>query len=425
MALTAAERERYQRHLSLEEVGPAGQEKIKAARVLIIGAGGLGSPAALYLAASGVGTIGIVDCDRVDVTNLQRQVLFDTASVTRSKAVAASERLLALNPGINVVAHEVELRAANVLQILGGYDFVLDGTDRIATRYVVNDACVILGKALVSAAIHRFEGQVMTYVPGRAPCYRCLYAEVPEGLLANCADAGVLGVLPGVIGAIQATEAIKLIVGAGQPLTGRLLVYDALDMSFREFAFERRLDCAVCGDRPTITVPQDPPSLSCDTATMAEQVHRMNPAELHDPVARGRTGDRREAPARRRARAPRICGRTPRGRREHSAAGGRGTARGDSAGDPASARKARSCRAMTRTARPAAPRRPLFAHFSPGPALLAESSADTVSPRRRLSRTKATRADVTGTPSASERCLRWGEPNRHRRATALQRNQPC
>ena len=281
MALTAAERERYQRHLSLEEMGPAGQEKIKAARVLIIGAGGLGSPAALYLAASGVGTIGIVDCDRVDVTNLQRQVLFDTASVTRSKAVAASERLLALNPGINVVAHEVELRAANVLQILGGYDFVLDGTDRIATRYVVNDACVILGKALVSAAIHRFEGQVMTYVPGRAPCYRCLYAEVPEGLLANCADAGVLGVLPGVIGAIQATEAIKLIVGAGQPLTGRLLVYDALDMSFREFAFERRLDCAVCGDRPTITVPQDPPSLSCDTATMAEQVHRMNPAELH------------------------------------------------------------------------------------------------------------------------------------------------
>ena len=280
MALTAAERERYQRHLSLEEVGPAGQEKIKAARVLIIGAGGLGSPAALYLAASGVGTIGIVDCDRVDVTNLQRQVLFDTASVTRSKAVAASERLLALNPGINVVAHEVELRAANVLQILGGYDFVLDGTDRIATRYVVNDACVILGKALVSAAIHRFEGQVMTYVPGRAPCYRCLYAEVPEGLLANCADAGVLGVLPGVIGAIQATEAIKLIVGAGQPLTGRLLVYDALDMSFREFAFERRLDCAVCGDRPTITVPQDPPSLSCDTATMAGQVHRMNPAEL-------------------------------------------------------------------------------------------------------------------------------------------------
>jgi sulfur-carrier protein adenylyltransferase/sulfurtransferase len=280
VALTATERERYQRHLSLEEVGPAGQEKLKAARVLIVGAGGLGSPSALYLAASGVGTIGIVDCDRVEVSNLQRQVLFDTASVTRPKAGAASERLLALNPGITVVAHQVELRAANALQILSAYDFVLDGTDRIATRYVVNDACVILGKVLVSAAIHRFEGQVMTYVPGRAPCYRCLYAEVPEGVLANCADAGVLGVLPGVIGTIQATEAIKLIVGAGQPLTGRLLVYDALDMSFREFAFERRPDCAVCGDRPTITVPRDPPPLSCDTGTMAQQVHRMSPAEL-------------------------------------------------------------------------------------------------------------------------------------------------
>jgi adenylyltransferase/sulfurtransferase len=293
MALSAAERARYQRHLTLDEVGVAGQEKLKRARVLVIGAGGLGSPSALYLAASGIGTLGVLDCDRVDVSNLQRQVLFDSASVERPKAVAARERLLALNPGIEVVAHEVELRAANVRGIVERYDVVLDGTDRLATRYLVNDACVILGKPLVSAAIHRFEGQVMTYVPGRGPCYRCLYAEVPEGLVPNCADAGVLGVLPGVLGAIQATEAIKLVVGAGEPLVGRLLVYDALEMQFREFAFARRADCAVCGDRPTITEPADPPQ-ACDAATMA-QVRRIPPSELRallavDGVAAGTRG---------------------------------------------------------------------------------------------------------------------------------------
>lgn len=285
MTLSAAERARYQRHLTLEEIGLAGQERLGRARVLVVGAGGLGSPSALYLAASGIGTLGIVDCDRVDVSNLQRQVLFDSASVERPKVVAARERLLALNPEIEVVAHEVELRAANVRGILDGYDVVLDGTDRLATRYLVNDACVILGKPLVSAAIHRFEGQVMTFVPGRGPCYRCLYAEVPEGLVPNCADAGVLGVLPGVLGAIQATEAIKLVVGAGAPLVGRLLVYDALEMQFREFAFERRVDCAVCGERPTITEPRDPPQ-ACDAATLA-QVRRIGPGELRELLARG------------------------------------------------------------------------------------------------------------------------------------------
>jgi adenylyltransferase/sulfurtransferase len=257
MALSPAELARYQRHLSLTEVGRAGQEKLKAARVLVIGAGGLGSPSSLYLAASGIGTLGLVDCDRVDVSNLQRQVLFDTRDIGRPKAEAARERLQALNPEISVVAHAVELRAANVREVLRDYDVVLDGTDRLATRYLVNDACVLMGKPLVTAAIHRFEGQAMTYVPGRGPCYRCLFAEADDSLVPNCAEAGVLGVLPGVLGAIQAAEAIKLVLGAGAALTGRLLTCDALDMQFQEFHFDRRADCAVCGDNPTITEPKD------------------------------------------------------------------------------------------------------------------------------------------------------------------------
>jgi adenylyltransferase/sulfurtransferase len=267
--LTPADRERYSRHLVLREIGVAGQEKLKAARVLVIGAGGLGSPSALYLAASGVGTIGVVDFDSVDVSNLQRQVIFDTASVGTAKAAAARARLLALNPHIELVAHQVELRADNVLQLFERYDIVLDGTDRFGTRYLANDACVILRKPLVSAAIHRFEGQAMTYVPDRSPCYRCLFPAPPgEGLVPNCAEAGVLGVLPGVMGTIQATEAIKLIVGAGEPLLGRLLTYDALAMRFEEFRFKRRADCAVCGDNPTITAPQDAPQL-CTAEALA------------------------------------------------------------------------------------------------------------------------------------------------------------
>jgi sulfur-carrier protein adenylyltransferase/sulfurtransferase len=278
MALTRTELARYSRHLSLAEVGTAGQEKLKAGRVLVIGAGGLGSPSALYLAASGVGTLGIVDCDRVDISNLQRQVLFESAKVGELKAEAARERLRALNPEIEVIAHAVELRAANVREVLGHYDVVLDGTDRLATRYLVNDACVMLGKPLVSAAIHRFEGQAMTYVPGRGPCYRCLFPDVAEGLVPNCAEAGVLGVLPGVLGTIQATEAIKLILGAGDPLIGRLLIYDALDMRFEEFPFERRRDCAVCGERPTITELRDPPEL-CSAEALAT-VRRLAPRDL-------------------------------------------------------------------------------------------------------------------------------------------------
>ena len=283
MALSPEERTRYARHLALPEIAAAGQERLKAARVLVIGAGGLGSPSALYLAAAGVGTLGLVDCDRVDLSNLQRQVLFDNAALQRPKAVAARERLLSLNPGIRVVAHELTLRAANVREVIDAYDIVLDGTDRLPTRYLVNDACVLLGKALVTAAIHRFEGQAMTYVPGRGPCYRCLFPETPVAVVPSCAEAGVLGVLPGVMGAIQATEAIKLIVGRGEPLVGRLLTYDALELRFQEFRFARRADCAVCGERPTITELRDSPE-ACMTDAL-QSLRRIAPSELQMMLA--------------------------------------------------------------------------------------------------------------------------------------------
>src|ERR1700736_3064643 len=279
MTLSTSERERYRRHLALAEIGTAGQEKLKAARVLIIGAGGLGSPAALYLAAAGCGTLGLLDNDRVDLSNLQRQVLFDTAVVTRSKAEAGRERLARLNPEIRVVAHALELRAANVREIFAQYDLVLDGTDRLSTRYLINDACVILGLPLVTAAIHRFEGQVMTYIPDRGPCYRCAFPQAADGMVANCAEAGVLGVLPGVLGILQATEAIKLITGIGATLTGRLLTYDALDMRFSEFRITRRPDCAVCGDAPSITEPRDPPPLDGGGTAV---LRRLSATDLRD-----------------------------------------------------------------------------------------------------------------------------------------------
>jgi len=278
VTLSANDRARYQRHLALREVGVAGQQKLKAARVLVVGAGGLGSPSALYLAASGVGTLGLVDGDHVELSNLQRQVLFDTASISRPKAEAGRDRLMGLNPDIDVIAHAVEVRAANVSEIIAGYDVVLDGTERLGTRDLVNDACVIARKPLVSAAIHRFEGHAMTYVPHRGPCYRCLFPEAAEGLVPNCADAGVLGVLPGVLGAIQATEAIKLILGAGETLVGRLLTYDALEMRFHEFRFARRADCAVCGDAPTIDRPRDAVQPLDEVA--AANVHRISATEL-------------------------------------------------------------------------------------------------------------------------------------------------
>ena len=232
----------------------AGQQRLAAASVLVIGAGGLGSPAALYLAAAGVGTLGLVDHDNIELSNLQRQVLFTTGEVGAGKAETARARLLGIEPGHQ---RRRACRQAGRRQMSShcsrDYDVVVDGTDRLSVRYLINDACVLLRKPLVSAAIHRFEGQAMTYVPDAGPCYRCLYPESSEGLVPNCAEAGVLGVLPGVMGSLQATEVIKILLGIGEPLVGRLLVYDALSLSFQEFRFQRRDDCAVCGTHPTIT----------------------------------------------------------------------------------------------------------------------------------------------------------------------------
>lgn len=257
MALSQSEITRYRRHLTLPELGAAGQERLRDARVLVVGAGGLGSPAALYLAAAGVGTLGLVDGDRVEASNLQRQVLFGTGDIGRLKVEAARERLLALNPEITVVAHALTLRARTAREVLERYDIVLDGTDRLSSRYLVNDACVLLRKALVTAAIHRFEGQAMSYVPGGGPCYRCLFPQAEAAAGESCADAGVLGVLPGVLGVIQATEAIKLAAGIGEPLLGRLLTFDALSLRFAELPVSRRRDCPVCAESARITSLED------------------------------------------------------------------------------------------------------------------------------------------------------------------------
>ncbi|MCS6963246.1 MAG: molybdopterin-synthase adenylyltransferase MoeB [Thermoflexus sp.] len=253
VVLTHEEIRRYSRHLLMPEVGLAGQKKLKAASVLIIGAGGLGSPAALYLAAAGVGRIGLTDFDVVDESNLQRQILHGTSWVGKPKLASARARLLDLNPDIVVETHETVLTSANALEILKDYDIIIDGTDNFPTRYLVNDACVFLGKPLVYGSIFRFEGQATVFDARVGPCYRCLYPEPPPpGLVPSCAEGGVFGVLPGVIGAIQATEAIKLIIGQGEPLIGRLLLYDALSMRFRELKLRKNPACPVCGENPTI-----------------------------------------------------------------------------------------------------------------------------------------------------------------------------
>ena len=245
---------RYSRHLILPEVGIEGQQKLKAAKVLLIGAGGLGAPLGLYLTAAGVGRIGIVDFDVVDSTNLQRQVIHSNADVGRKKIDSASEKMTAINPNVTVVKHEVALTSENALEILKDYDYVVDGTDNFPTRYLVNDACVLLGKPNVYGSIFRFEGQSTVFAYEGGPCYRCLYPEPPPpGLVPSCAEGGVLGILPGTIGLIQATEAVKLILGIGDPLVGRLLLYDALGMRFRELKLRKNPDCPVCGDHPTVT----------------------------------------------------------------------------------------------------------------------------------------------------------------------------
>ncbi|MBI3288736.1 MAG: molybdopterin-synthase adenylyltransferase MoeB [Elusimicrobia bacterium] len=256
--LTKAELARYDRHLIMPEVGPAGQKKLKNASVLCVGAGGLGSPLALYLAAAGVGRIGIVDFDVVDESNLQRQILHDTPSVGTPKLSSAKKRLSALNPYVEIETHELRLSSANAVELFRRYDVIADGTDNFATRYLVNDACVLTGKPNAYGSIFRFEGQLSVFGAKDGPCYRCLYPEPPPpGLVPSCAEAGVLGVLPGVIGTMQAIEALKLILGIGKPLIGRLMLYDALEQNWRSLKVRKNSACPACGENPTIKAPID------------------------------------------------------------------------------------------------------------------------------------------------------------------------
>ena len=269
LSLSKDEILRYSRHLIVPEVGMEGQLKLKAAKVLLVGTGGLGAPLGLYLAATGIGRIGLVDFDVVDFTNLQRQVIHFTKDVGRPKIESAAEKMQAINPNVEIVKHEVALSSENALDIIKDYDLVVDGTDNFPTRYLVNDACVLLGKPNVYGSIFRFEGQATVFAYEGGPCYRCLYPEPPPpGLVPSCAEGGVLGILPGTIGLIQATETVKLILGIGEPLVGRLLLYDALGMHFRELKLRKNPECPICGDHRTITklidyhqfcgVPQQP-----------------------------------------------------------------------------------------------------------------------------------------------------------------------
>ena len=253
MDLSKSELKRYSRHLLLSEVGIEGQQKLKNASVLIVGLGGLGSPLAMYLAASGIGTLGLVDFDVVDHSNLQRQIIHGDSDVGKPKIESATNTLKEINPEIHIVHHKVALTSENALEIIKNYDVVADGTDNFQTRYLVNDACVLLGKPNVYGAIYRFEGQASVFATKDGPCYRCLYPKPPEaGTVPSCAEAGVLGVLPGLIGTVQATEVVKLILGKGESLIGRLLLYNALDMRFSEIKLKKNSDCPLCGDAPQI-----------------------------------------------------------------------------------------------------------------------------------------------------------------------------
>ena len=252
--LTIDEVKRYSRHLIIPDVGKTGQRRLKNARVLCVGAGGLGSPALLYLAAAGVGTLGIVDFDVVDESNLQRQIIHGQSDIGRPKAVSAMESINEINPLVNVILHEERLDSDNAMQLFADYDLIVDGTDNFATRYLVNDACVLLGKPYVWGSIYRFDGQASVFWAEHGPCYRCLYPEPPPpGMVPSCAEGGVLGVLCGTIGSIQVNEAIKVITGIGEPMVGRLMVYDALDMTFRSVKVRKDPECPVCGKNPTIT----------------------------------------------------------------------------------------------------------------------------------------------------------------------------
>lgn len=290
-ALSNDEIARYSRHLIMPEVGMEGQLKLKQAKVLLVGAGGLGAPLGLYLAAAGIGRIGVVDFDVVDASNLQRQVIHGTKDIGRKKLDSASERMLDINPNLKVDRYEVALNSENALDILKEYDVIVDGTDNFPTRYLVNDACVLLKKPNVYGSIFRFEGQATVFAYEGGPCYRCLYPEPPPpGLVPSCAEGGVLGILPGLIGVVQATETVKLILGKGQPLVGRLLLYDALGMRFRELKLRRDANCPVCGDHPTVTKLIDYQEF-CGVKPMTQQAAStegvIDPVEVKAKIDRG------------------------------------------------------------------------------------------------------------------------------------------
>jgi len=286
MALTPDQFRRYRRHVTLPELGNAGQEKLLAAKVLIVGTGGLGCPAALYLAAAGVGTLGLVDFDVVDESNLQRQILFTTADVGAPKVDVAAARLRAANPDVRVHTHNLRLAADNALEIIDQYDLVLDGTDNFPTRYLVNDACVMTGKPNIYGSIYRFEGQLSLFGTPAGPCYRCLFPEPPPPeAIPNCAEAGVLGVLPGTIATAQATEAIKHITGIGESLAGRLLLYDALAMTWRQLTVAKQTDCPVCTANPTITeLRETKTTYPNETSAVIQEI---TVTELYDQMAAG------------------------------------------------------------------------------------------------------------------------------------------
>jgi adenylyltransferase/sulfurtransferase len=278
---------RYSRHLILPEVGVGGQLRLREARVLLVGAGGLGAPLGMYLAAAGVGTLGLVDFDAVDHSNLQRQVIHGTKDVGRKKVDSARETISDINPNVRVECHETRLTAENALQILDGYDLVIDGTDNFPTRYLVNDACVLLGKPNVYGSIYRFEGQLSVFGAPGGPCYRCLYPDPPPpGLVPSCAEGGVLGILPGIVGCLQATEAIKWILGKGESMVGRLLVFDALATRFTELRVSRDPDCPVCGEAPTIHQLVDYDAF-CGVPEPLDPSQEMSPGELRDRLAAG------------------------------------------------------------------------------------------------------------------------------------------
>ena len=288
VSFSSGEFARYSRHLIMPEVGMEGQRKLKSSSVLIIGAGGLGTPSATYLAAAGVGRLGIVDFDNIEKSNLHRQVLYSEQDVGKSKADVAKERLLKINPNVSVEVHKVKLDSSNALGILGAYDIILDGTDNFPTRYLVNDACVLLGKPNVYASIFRFEGQASVFYAKEGPCYRCLYPEPPPpGLVPSCAEGGVLGVLPGIMGSIQAAEAIDLIIGKGTPLIGRLMLFDALDMKFRELKLRKNPECKICGPNATVKELIDYQAF-CGVEEELSPDLEVTPRQLAEIMARGK-----------------------------------------------------------------------------------------------------------------------------------------